>query len=341
MTVFDRLISTVPLPDILYRLGIRAQLRARLKAVSNHYETHTIQDYANDLSASPIAIQTDKANDQHYEVPASFFDIVLGKHKKYSSCLYNKGTLSLDVAEDEMLALTCERAELKNGQDILELGCGWGSLSLYMARRYPDATITVVSNSHSQKIYIDQCAQQEGLTNLTVITTNVAVLELSGSFDRIVSIEMLEHIRNYQAMFSKIRRWLKEDGKLFVHIFGHHKWAYVFDDDETSSWMARHFFSGGQMPSQDLFSHFNHDLSVEKDWVVSGIHYAKTCREWLNNMDAHKSDIMAIFHDVYGEKASIFWIYWRLFFMACEELFAFNEGNEWQVYHYLLTPNID
>lgn len=335
MTIYDTLLLNVPLPDCLYRMAIRAQLKQRLANEFKKYGNKTIEDYVTFLKTQPIAVMTEKANDQHYDVPVSFFENVMGVHKKYSCCLFENGDETLDDAEDAMLKLTCERANLSDGQDILELGCGWGSLTLYMAKKYPNATITAVSNAQSQRQYIEQRLVDENLTNVNVITENVATLTRSETYDRIISIEMMEHMRNYDVLFKTLSGWLKSNGNLFIHIFGHRNKPYTFDDE--TSWMARHFFSGGQMPSKQLFSYFNSSLCIDKIWEISGTHYAMTSLNWLHNMDRSKSRIMSIFQQTYGKEAKKFWIYWRLFFMACEELFAFNNGNEWQVYHYLLS----
>ncbi|MBG90885.1 MAG: SAM-dependent methyltransferase [Actinobacteria bacterium] len=332
--IMDTILAKCPLPDPIYRIGIRNLLKQRLKDETQRYKQLGIKDYANTLKSQEIAIMTQDANDQHYEVPVSFYNYVMGDHKKYSSCYFDSEKDTLSQAEARMLTLTCQRAQLEDGQDILELGCGWGSLSLYMAKTYPKARITAVSNSHSQKVFIDQEAENQGINNLKVITENIANLRLTDTFDRIVSVEMLEHVRNYDALFSRIASWLKKDGSLFVHIFGHHRFAYPFEDESSQSWMARHFFSGGQMPSQSLLSCFNHHLKIQEEWVVSGTHYAKTCREWLKNMDKNKAKIIPIFKETYQDNYKKFWVYWRLFFMACEELFAYNNGHEWQVYHY-------
>ena len=334
--IADKLLGSIQLPDKIYRRAIKRLLRIKLNNEKETYKTQTIQDYANTLKKQEIAIMTQEANDQHYEVPISFFEHVMGSHKKYSSCIFENNNSNLSKAEYDMLELTCKRAELDNGQHILELGCGWGSLSLFMAQKYPSSNITVMSNSTSQKAYIDEQIKKKQLQNITVITANIATLELNKQFDRIISIEMFEHVRNYELLFKKISQWLNKNGQLFIHVFGHKHYAYPFEDNEQKSWITRHFFSGGQMPSLDLFEQFNKDLNVTKKWIISGNHYAKTCKKWLENMDSNKSHIIPIFKNTYGHKTKQFWIYWRLFFMACEELFKFNNGEEWQVYHYLL-----
>lgn len=338
MAFLDSLLIHCPIPDRVIRKGIRSQLRHRLRVERQRFQTVTLADVAHDLAQQAITIETDAANSQHYEVPTEFYDLVLGPYKKYSCGLWTREPASFDLSETDMLALTCERADIQNGQTILDLGCGWGSFSLYAAERFQDSHITAVSNSSTQRAYIEAQAAQRGLTNIRVLTQDVASLMFETSFDRIVSVEMLEHVRNYQVLFKRIASWLKPDGLFFIHVFGHKTLSYVFDDEVQSSWMARHFFSGGQMPAKDLFSFFQEDLTIQSTWVVNGQHYQKTCRAWLENMDANRSDIMALFEATYGGEARRFWVYWRLFFMACEELFGFDEGEEWQVYHYGVRP---
>lgn len=332
MSKTDWLLSNIPLPDFIYRRAIRTQLKDRL--AQELARPLTLSEYAAKLKAQPITMFVDDANEQHYEVPTAFYELVLGKAKKYSSGFWHSDQTTLDESELEMLNLSCERANLEDGQSILELGCGWGSLTLHMAKMFPKSTITAISNSATQKEHIDHMASARGLTNITVMTSDVGKLELNDKFDRIVSVEMLEHIRNYQQMFTKMAGWLAPNGLVFIHIFGHKTRAYPFDDSDTNSWMARHFFTGGQMPAKHLFAQFPNHLSVEHTWTVPGTHYARTCTAWLNNMDQNRAKIMPLFRDTYGKEAKKFWIYWRLFFMACEELFAFNGGDEWQVYHY-------
>jgi cyclopropane-fatty-acyl-phospholipid synthase len=235
-----------------------------------------------------------------------------------------------------MLAKTCERAELKDGQDVLELGCGWGSLSLWMAEHYPKSSFTVVSNSKTQKIHIDEQARQRGLVNLRVITADMNTFELDQQFDRVVSVEMFEHMRNYQLLMAKVSRMLKPEGKLFVHIFTHKYFAYYFEDKDPNDWLTRYFFSGGIMPSDHLLLYFQDDLTIDKHWRVNGQHYEKTANAWLENMDTHRKEIYPLFEVTYGkENALKWWSYWRVFFMACAELWGYKNGEEWFVSHYL------
>ncbi|QGQ98534.1 class I SAM-dependent methyltransferase [Paenibacillus psychroresistens] len=332
-------------PDFLIRIGIRRLLKQRLKELEQARKTDNqyMHTFTKRLRQKPIAVHTTEANQQHYEVPTSFFFEVLGKQLKYSSGYWadsvsiHNALEHLDASEEHMLKLTCQRAGLVDGQEILELGCGWGSLSIYMASNYPQSQITVVSNSASQKAYIDQAARERGLTNLNVITADMNDLELEVKFARIVSVEMFEHMQNYALLLEKLNRFLLPDGKLFVHIFTHQSTAYLFEVQDETDWMAKYFFTGGMMPSVDIFAHFNHHLVVEQQWKVNGKHYQKTCEAWLQKMDAHRQTVMPILVETYGvEQATKWWVYWRVFFMSCAELFGLNKGNEWFVSHYLL-----
>ncbi|HTA82694.1 MAG TPA: cyclopropane-fatty-acyl-phospholipid synthase family protein [Bacteroidia bacterium] len=336
---YTSLLEKDSLPDFVLRAGIRKLLKQRLidenKGNPEAQQEHFMKLLA-DLRSSPIAVNTADANQQHYEVPADFFVRVLGKHLKYSSGYWKDGVTDIDTSEKDMLELTCERAELKDGQHILELGCGWGSLSLFMAAKYPNSKVTSVSNSHSQKVFIDEQAKQRNITNLTIVTADMNVFQTDGKFDRVVSVEMFEHMRNYDLLLKKVASFLKDDGKLFVHIFTHKEYAYKFEVIDETDWMSKYFFTGGIMPSDHLLLYFPEHVNIEKHWRVSGTHYQKTSEAWLQNMDEHKTEIMEIMKRVYGaEQAVKWWVYWRIFFMACAELWGYNNGNEWIVSHYL------
>ncbi|MDB5274892.1 MAG: cfa 2 [Chitinophagaceae bacterium] len=336
---YDKLVEQNKVPDFLLRQGIRKLLRQRLvdenKGGVEAQKAH-LMDLIAELRASPIAVNTADANEQHYEVPTQFYQYCLGKNLKYSSGYWKDGVIDINTSEDDMLEITCQRAELADGQQVLELGCGWGSLSLYMAAKFPGSTFKVVSNSRTQKMHIDEQAKQRGIKNLTVITADMNTFTIGDQFDRVVSVEMFEHMRNYQLLMAKVASFLKTDGKLWIHIFTHKEYAYKFEVIDDTDWMSKYFFTGGIMPSDDLMFYFNDDLAVEKHWHVSGTHYAKTSEAWLQNMDAHKAEIMPLFEQTYGKDQAVkWWVYWRLFYMACAELWNFNNGNEWIVSHYL------
>lgn len=339
--MIDYLLGNVPIPDFLMRAGIRHFVNIRKNEIYRDFynEPTKLAAFADKLKAMPVAVCTEQANEQHYEVPAGFYEKVLGHYLKYSCCSWEDAT-NLDAAEQEMLDAYVKKAQIENGQHILDMGCGWGSFSLYASSRFSDLKITAVSNSKSQKAYIDQRAKTLGLDKkITVVTANIADYEAeAGSFDRVVSIEMLEHVKNYEALFARIASWLKNDGKFFAHIFTHSFGAYHFEYQNKSDWMSKYFFSGGMMPAEDLFHHFQADLKLDHQWQLSGKHYAKTARAWLENMDRQRSDIMAIFETTYGPTEALkWWRYWRVFFMACEELWAFRSGKEWTVSHYLFS----
>jgi cyclopropane-fatty-acyl-phospholipid synthase len=328
-------------PDFLIRSRIRQLLEVRLndetKATQEQQQAH-LMHLIEELKLSPIAINTAAANEQHYEVPTPFFQMVMGQHMKYSSCYWNESTKSLSDAEELALTKTCEHAELQNGMEILELGCGWGSLTMFMAAKYPEAKITGVSNSATQKQYIDATCVKRGLNNVTIITADMNNFILEKQFDRVVSVEMFEHMRNYKLLMKKISSMLKADGKLFVHIFTHKEFSYYFEVADDNDWMSKYFFTGGIMPSDDLLLYFNDDLKISRHWHWDGTHYQKTAECWLQNMDAHKGQIMPILAHTYGEQnATKWWVYWRIFFMACAELWGYRNGKEWFVSHYLFT----
>jgi len=336
---YSSLLEKDLLPDFIIRSGIRKLLAQRLKD-ENKGNPETQQAHfiklVEELKNSPIAINTADANAQHYELPADFFQLVLGKHLKYSSGYWKAGVNSMEQSEMDMLEITCERAELKDGQNILELGCGWGSLSLFMANKFPNSKITSVSNSHSQKIFIDNQAQQRNIKNLVILTSDMNVFQIEEKFDRVVSVEMFEHMRNYELLMSKVANFLIKNGKLFVHIFTHKDYAYKFEVLDESDWMSKYFFTGGIMPSDHLLLYFQKQLKIEQHWRVSGEHYEKTSNAWLKNMDSHKQKIMEIMEQVYGKKDALkWWSYWRIFFMSCAELWGYKGGKEWMVSHYL------
>jgi len=341
---YDKLVEQNKVPDFLLRQGIRKLLCQRLvdenKGGVEAQQAHLMK-LIDELKASPIAVNTADANEQHYEVPTQFYQYCLGKNLKYSSGYWKPGVTDIHTSEDDMLEITCARAELADCQQVLELGCGWGSLSLYMAAKFPGSTFKVVSNSRTQKMHIDEQAKQRGIKNLTVITADMNVFTIDDKFDRVVSVEMFEHMRNYQLLLAKVASFLKPDGKLWIHIFTHKEYAYKFEVKDETDWMSKYFFTGGIMPSDDLMFYFNDDLVVEKHWHVSGIHYAKTSEAWLMNMDKHKAKIMPLFEQTYGKNQAVrWWVYWRLFYLACAELWKFNNGDEWIVSHYLFHKTV-
>lgn len=332
--LLDSLLVKNKIPDFLIRIGIRRLLKQRLR--DEEAQKNNLPKLIEELKNSPIAIETKVANEQHYEVPTQFYQYCLGKHLKYSSGFWKEGVNDIDTPERDMLDITCERAELQNGQEVLELGCGWGSLSLFMSAKFPKSNFTVLSNSRTQKIYIDEQARLRGISNLTVVTIDINNFNIDKKFDRVVSVEMFEHLRNYKLLFNKISSLLKDDGKMFVHVFTHKTYAYKFEVKDDTDWMSKYFFTGGIMPSNDLFSYFNDDLKIVNQWTVNGTHYNKTSEAWLQNMDKHKAQIIPLFEKTYGkENATKWWVYWRVFYMACAELWGYDKGNEWMVVHYL------
>lgn len=329
------------LPDWLIRAGIRrlcAQRLAEEGAGDASVAWSRFQRCLDDLRNSPVAIHTDAANAQHYELPPKFFELCLGKRLKYSSCYFPSGGETLDEAEEAMLALYGERAQLADGQDVLELGCGWGSLTLWMAQNYPRSRITAVSNSKPQREFILARCRELRLSNVEVITQDVNRLQLEAArFDRCVSIEMFEHMRNYATLFARIAAWLRASGKLFVHIFCHRELMYPFETEGDGNWMGRHFFTGGLMPSADTLLWFQQDLAIERQWRLSGSHYERTANAWLANQDRHRAEVLQVLGPTYGEQAHIWHQRWRMFWMACAELFGYSGGNEWLVAHFLFA----
>ena len=346
-----RLLEAGLVPDALIRVGIRSLLRERLREEHRggpEAQQEHLAALVASLRSSPIAIHTALANAQHYELPSGFFELVLGPRLKYSCAYYQlpgagpssaiRGGATLAAAEDAMLELTCQRALLADGERILELGCGWGSLTLYMAAKYPRARITAVSNSASQRQFIEARVRALGLGNVEVITCDANVLEFAPGtlFDRVVSVEMFEHMRNYERLIGRIAGWLRAGGSLFVHIFAHRAYAYPFEVKDADDWMARYFFSGGLMPSTGLLGYFQRDLRLARDWHVDGRHYQYTARDWLANMDQNAAAVRTLLSATYGaSELTRWWVRWRVFFMACEELFGYDHGREWLVGHYL------
>ena len=330
-------------PDIVVRLGIRQLLKGRLIQIDAEDCEHAVseqQRFIEMMDSSEIAPVPHLANEQHYEIPAEFFKLVLGPRLKYSCGYWPKNSMTLEEAESAALELTAERAQLRNGQAILDLGCGWGSFSLWAAENFPDSVITAVSNSSTQRVAIEDEAKRRKLKNVTVLTQDMNEFEPVMKFDRIISIEMFEHMRNYRLFFKRISGWLHAEGRFFMHIFCHKSVAYEFIDSGSSDWMTRHFFSGGIMPSDNLPLVFQDNLRLCEKWRWNGNHYKKTANAWLKNMDYNKKEIMQIMSAVYGEKiAKKWWMRWRIFFMSCAELFGYKNGQEWWVGHYLFKRN--
>jgi len=325
-------------PDRVVRLGIRRLLKARLVEMRDDNAQATAalaQAFFDELRGAPLALLPEKANEQHYEVPAAFFGAVLGPHRKYSGCFWPDGVQTLAQAETAALALTCERAGVKEGQRILELGCGWGSLTLWMAERYRGSQVVALSNSNSQRQHIEAQAALRGLTNVRVITRDMNDFDTAERFDRIVSVEMFEHLRNWPVAFARVARWLAPQGRFFMHVFAHRGAPYAFVERDASDWMSRHFFSGGMMPGDDLALRCQDDLRLTNRWRWDGTHYQRTSEAWLRNMDDNRPALWPLFEQTYGGDAAIWWQRWRLFFMSVAELFGYAEGQQWWVSHYL------
>lgn len=342
MNVLMDLADRALLPDALVRLGIRMLSRKRLWEEgrgSPEARRRRRQAFVRQLRRSPIALETRAANRQHYELPPAFFEKVLGRRMKYSACYWPPGTRDLDAAEEAMLALTCRRAGIQDGMQILELGCGWGAVSLWMAEKYPHSRILAVSNSRSQQAFIRSRCAQQGLTNLAVESADMNRFRTDRRFDRVVSVEMFEHMRNWERLLKHISTWLRPEGRLFVHVFSHRSLAYPFETEGGDNWMGRHFFTGGMMPSDDLMRNFQNHLSVEAHWRTGGGHYQKTAEAWLANLDAARRVLLPVMAGVYGSRRAEVWLQrWRIFFMACAELWGFRGGREWIISHYRLRP---
>src|SRR6201992_781711 len=336
MSFMSAIIDTaerVPLPDVIIRAAIhRMCSRTAVRLAAGSAETDA--SFASEMAARAIAEHTDAANTQHYEVPAAFFARVLGPNRKYSSCFYRAPASTLQEAEEEALRQTVEHADLADGQSILELGCGWGSLSLWMARQFPNAKVVAVSNSHSQRMHIQSEAAARGLTNLSVMTADMNGFDPGRQFDRIVSVEMFEHMMNWRELLERVRSWLAPQGRFFVHIFTHRAGAYLFDRNDKADWIAQHFFTGGVMPSHLLIRQYADLFEVEKEWRWSGEHYQRTAMDWLANFDSHASEIEAVLRKVYGNETHLWMRRWRWFFLATAGLFGYADGDEWGVSQY-------
>ena len=331
------------LPDPLIRYGMRRMLRERLEQETENPQGDygaALDRFADRQRRSVVTIETHRANEQHYEVPPEFFELVLGARLKYSGGWWENDSTSLDESEEAMLGLTCERADIQDGMRVLDLGCGWGSLTMWIAEHYPKCQITSLSNSSSQKAFIESRCQALGFHNVRVITADVGSFDTEDIFDRVVSVEMFEHVRNHEHLLARIARWLVADGKLFVHIFCHRNLAYTFETEGEQNWMGRHFFSGGIMPAEDLLLRYQRDMTVRNQWWINGKHYARTCEAWLDRLDASQPEaerILAASSHIDSPRVLV--QRWRMFFMACAELFRYQDGNQWGVGHYLFDVN--
>jgi cyclopropane-fatty-acyl-phospholipid synthase len=329
-------LERLPLPDAIPRRGIAALVRRTDRRLATAPDTEAA--FAAGMDSFPIALHADAANAQHYELPPAFFAHVLGPRRKYSCCLYDGGAGTLAEAEERALAETAAHADLRDGQEILELGCGWGSLSLWLAENYPASAITAVSNAAAQRRHVEAEAARRGFANLRVVTADMNRFEPGQRFDRVVSVEMFEHMANWRALLTRVRDWLRPDGRLFLHVFAHRRAPYRFDHGDPADWIARHFFTGGIMPSHGLIRRFPDLFAVEQEWRWSGTHYQRTAEHWLANYDRNASEIETVLRHVYGGGATIWRRRWRLFFLATAELFGHDRGAAWGVSHYRLRP---
>lgn len=331
------------LPDLvvrrLTRLLLAGRLRSGYKPSSEEQLSHLLS-FVHSLQDMPIAIKTDIPKSQHYELPTSFFNLVLGKHMKYSCCYFSDKSKPLEDAEKAMLDLYCERAQIEDGHTVLDVGCGWGSLSLFIAQKYSNCKVTGICNSMTQKAFIDEQCRERKLENVDIIVADISTHEMEASFDRIFSIEMFEHMKNYKELLKKISKWMKQESLLFVHHFCHKAFAYHFEDTNDDDWITRYFFTGGTMPSASLLLYFQEDVSVVNHWLVNGKHYAQTSEEWLKRMDKNMVTIKPLMEETYGKDSAVKWTsYWRTFFISVAELFGYNNGEEWMVVHFLFKKN--
>ena len=333
---FNAFISRGLIPDFLLRRGVRGQGKQRLRMMENSDLEKEYKNFLKEASSGEIAVHTDDANNQHYEVNSDFFQYCLGENLKYSCCYWNDDTFSLDDAEDIMLDMYCKRSKIEDGMNILDIGCGWGSLSLYLAKKYPKSKVTGVSNSSSQKMFIDGVAADRNLRNLKIVTKDINYFDTEDKFNRIISIEMFEHTKNSKKLMNSINDWLKPNGMFFMHVFAHKDNPYYFDTSQDNAWMAKYFFTGGMMPNHNLFRDLESNLDYQKSWMLSGTHYEKTSNAWLDKMDLNKQNIIELFKKNNGNAiAKRKFHFWRLFFIACAEIFGYDNGAEWVVSHHL------